>query len=90
MHGGYFNVSDHIFPLRFINRNLYVPLPLIGSLYPIMRNNGISSHDVSGSKYSELIERFDNVFENNPPLVYAAGHEHNIQVIQTDNYLNVV
>ena len=33
-HGGYFSWKDHIFPLTAANENLYIPLPIVGSLYP--------------------------------------------------------
>ncbi len=36
-HGGHFAVGDHLFPLRNVNSALWIPLPLIGSLYPLIR-----------------------------------------------------
>ena len=36
-HGGVFTLSNHLFPLRDINPNLYIPLPVIGSFYPLYR-----------------------------------------------------
>ncbi|MEO7767365.1 MAG: metallophosphoesterase, partial [Ferruginibacter sp.] len=36
-HGGYYNLKDHVFPLTNLCKNLYLPLPLIGSLYPLLR-----------------------------------------------------
>src|SRR6476661_6276846 len=33
-HGGYYNLKQHIFPLTDINPKLWIPLPVIGSLYP--------------------------------------------------------
>ena len=46
-HGGYFSLSDHLFPLRVLNSALFVPLPIIGSAYPIVRSFGISPEDLN-------------------------------------------
>ncbi|HLF13348.1 MAG TPA: metallophosphoesterase, partial [Bacteroidota bacterium] len=46
-HGGYFPVTDHIFPLRNINSWLWLPLPVLGSAYPIARASGYSEQDVT-------------------------------------------
>jgi hypothetical protein len=32
--------------------------------------------------YADWIEKTEAVFRNNPPLIYAAGHDHNLQVLQ--------
>ena len=34
-HGGYYNLKHHVFPLTNLSKNLYIPLPVIGSLYPL-------------------------------------------------------
>ncbi|MGH9260346.1 MAG: hypothetical protein ACRD08_10700, partial [Acidimicrobiales bacterium] len=80
-HGGHFNVKDHVFPLTAWQDWLWLPLPIIGSAYPIARKSGISNQDVSGSIYRRLRARLDTVFRDAPPLVYAAGHDHAQQVI---------
>ena len=33
-HGGVFTFKDHLFPLTNLKPNLYIPLPIIGSIYP--------------------------------------------------------
>ena len=80
-HGGHFNVQDHVFPLTAWKGWVWLPLPIIGSAYPIARRSGISSQDVSGSAYRRLRAALDTVFRELPPLVYAAGHDHAQQVI---------
>jgi hypothetical protein len=37
IHGGYFTLKQHIFPFTDLKPNLYIPLPVIGSIYPIAR-----------------------------------------------------
>jgi hypothetical protein len=82
VHGGHFGWEDHIFPLRNIKPWLWIPLPLIGSLYPALRSSGISRQDMSSGTYQRLIRAFRDAFADAPPALYAAGHEHNLQVIQ--------
>jgi hypothetical protein len=82
IHGGSFTLGDHIFPLRNFKRWLWVPLPLIGSVYPFARQMGISNQDVFGKKYQDLRRAFERVFRRYPPLVVASGHDHDLQVIR--------
>ena len=82
IHGGSFTVMDHIFPLRNFKRWLWVPLPLIGSIYPFARQMGISNQDISGRKYRQMRDAFERAFRRHPPLVVASGHDHDLQVIR--------
>lgn len=81
VHGGYFGWKDHLFPLRLAVPWLWLPLPLIGSLYPAARQHGISSQDLGSPAYQRLIAAFRRAFAGAQPALYAAGHEHNLQVI---------
>ncbi len=80
-HGGHFTVMEHIFPLREFNKWLWVPLPIIGSLYPIARKTGITHQDMSGSRNRTLRSSLDSVFVRHRPLAYASGHEHALQIL---------
>jgi hypothetical protein len=73
---------DHIFPLRNFKPWLWVPLPLIGSIYPFARQMGISNQDLSGGKYRQMREAFERAFGRYPPLVIASGHDHDLEVIR--------
>lgn len=35
-HGGYYTLKDYLFPLTLIRDNYYIPLPVIGAVYPLM------------------------------------------------------
>jgi hypothetical protein len=83
-HGGYFTWRDHLFPLLPAVHWLWLPLPLIGSLYPSARQQGISSQDVPSRPYQQMIKTFARAFADNPPSVYASGHDHNLQVIRDE------
>ena len=82
VHGGYFGLVDHIFPLRAIKSSLWIPLPLLGSLYPTARAEGISSQDLGSRAYRHMIRSLGAAFRAAPPALHAAGHEHNLQVIK--------
>lgn len=79
-HGGYFSIRQHVFPLTELHRSLYVPLPLIGSLYPLARWMGISSQDVHSRRYAALIRDMREATRGSS-VIWAAGHEHNLQRI---------
>jgi len=80
-HGGHFGWRDHIFPLRDYSSWLWLPLPALGSAYPLMRERGMWLEDATNSANRRMREAMDSVFARHPPLVYAAGHEHNLQVM---------
>jgi hypothetical protein len=82
VHGGAFTLTDHLFPLRNVKSWLWVPLPLIGSLYPFARTMGISNQDISGKRYGAMRRAFEAVFAEHPPLAIASGHDHHLQVIR--------
>jgi hypothetical protein len=81
-HGGYYSVGKHLFPLRAVKRWLWLPIPVLGSLYPLARMNGISNQDLSNSRNEFMRREFAGAFAKNPPLLYAAGHDHNLQVFK--------
>ncbi len=90
-HGGFFDWKVHIFPMRELVRWLWLPLPVIGSLYPLVRNFGVTNQDLSSSAYTEMKNRIDSVFNIYPPLAHIAGHEHVLQVLKgSDNYFHLV
>lgn len=83
-HGGYFSFTDHLFPLTAINKNLYIPLPVVGSLYPLLRSTLINPEDKKHPLYRDMIKQVDDVFEQFPNLVHVSGHEHGLQFIKAD------
>jgi calcineurin-like phosphoesterase family protein len=80
-HGGRFSAADALFPLRAVNSALWIPLPIIGLAYPAIRGMGISPEDVSNAAYRRLRASLDSAFACHPPAIYAAGHEHTLQVL---------
>jgi hypothetical protein len=81
-HGGHFTWRQHLFPLVDASRWAWVPLPLLGSLYPIARTSGITAQDLSSSEYQHWNAALRGAFEGNLPLLIAAGHEHTLQILE--------
>ncbi|GAA4306945.1 metallophosphoesterase [Mucilaginibacter gynuensis] len=89
-HGGYYSFKDHLFPLTAANKNLYIPLPVIGSLYPLLRTLFTNPEDTGHPLYKSMIARIDNVFKGYPNMVHVAGHEHGLQFIKNKQKVQVV
>jgi Calcineurin-like phosphoesterase len=90
VHGGKYSLKEHIFPLTSINKSLFIPLPVIGSLYPLLRSSIFSSpEDLKHPLYRNMIKQIDHTFEGFPNLIHVAGHEHGLQFIK-DNRVQIV
>jgi len=82
-HGGFYDFRDHIFPLTRLPQThwLWAPLPVIGSLYPAVRLAKNDPENLSSPAYQEMNKKLLSAFRAKPPLFYAAGHEHNLQIL---------
>jgi Omp85 superfamily domain/Calcineurin-like phosphoesterase len=89
-HGGYFTLKQHIFPLTELNPNLYIPLPVIGSIYPIARGVFGNIQDTRHPRYKDLIQRVEEVIKGHQNVVHVAGHEHTLQLLQHDSTTYIV
>jgi hypothetical protein len=81
-HGGRFSLEHHLFPLREARSWLWVPLPIIGSLYPLLRSSGVSPQDIPDRRNRVMREAIESALAETRPLAYVSGHEHNLQVLQ--------
>ncbi|MDX5346366.1 MAG: metallophosphoesterase, partial [Hymenobacteraceae bacterium] len=79
VHGGWFTFTDHIFPVAIVRDWAYLPLPIIGSMYPLARKYGGISQDIPHPSYQALKKGLLGIFEKYDNITYAAGHEHNLQ-----------
>lgn len=89
-HGGYMPFKTHIFPLTSWKPFLYVPLPVIGSIYPLYRSEVGHVQDIVHPKYQHMILEVSQVFEKHQQLIYAAGHDHNLQYIEDEGKQYIV
>ncbi|MDB5120453.1 MAG: hypothetical protein JWN56_1671 [Sphingobacteriales bacterium] len=78
-HGGYFTLKDYIFPLTLVRDNYYIPLPIIGSIYPLLRQYGVSRQDLSNKDYQQLRRGLLSILGDEKNIVIATGHEHALQ-----------
>ena len=85
IHGGYFTLADHIFPLSIVFKYAFVPLPIIGSIYPFARKYGGISQDLAYPAYAAYKTALTDIFAKYPNVVYSNGHEHNLQYFQEGN-----
>jgi len=79
-HGGYFPWREHVFPLRVFHRDLWIPLPVIGSIFPLARVLGVTDTDMMSPRYQLYIDRLRSLFTPGHPTLVAAGHEHSLQI----------
>lgn len=84
-HGGHFLWTDHLFPLRQLSPVLWIPLPVLGSIYPLARRWGASPQDISNGANRRMRNALEEAFAGHQPLVYASGHDHNLQVLDGEN-----
>ena len=87
-YGGYFSAADNIFPLREANKALYIPLP--GFLYTGYRKYLGLRQDLSNPQYKMLIDAILETFEGYSNIIYAAGHEENLQYVEKDSIFHVI
>jgi predicted phosphodiesterase len=79
LHGGKFTLKQHLFPLTAANKKAFIPFPVVGSIYPLYRQLFGAHEDMSHPRYKKLRKRLLNIFSHYRNLIYAAGHDHNLQ-----------
>jgi hypothetical protein len=81
-HGGIYGWKEHLFPLRELQRSLWIPLPILGSIRPLLRAFGASAQDIPSAANGRMRASIERGFGATPPLLYAAGHDHSLQVLR--------
>ncbi len=90
IHGGYFTLKQYIFPFTDVFKNAYVPLPIIGTIYPITRSVFGTSEDMKHPLYAQFINDMNNVVKGHQNVIFASGHEHSLQLIKDTGYYYIV
>ena len=87
-HGGFFDWRAHVFPFTHMAPWLWVPLPGVGSIYPLVRWHLIrSDQGLSSAEYRAMREALSGALASRTrrgPVLYVAGHEHSLQVLRGD------
>lgn len=89
-HGGYFTFKQHLFPLTEVNKNLYIPLPVIGSIYPLSRSWFGNIQDKPHPVYKDYIRSFDTLLNKHPYAIRVSGHEHTLQYLVENGQQHIV
>lgn len=84
-HGGKYTFRQHLFPLTDINRKLWIPLPIVGSIYPGFRRLLGSRQDITNPKYRLIRKTILESASQMDHLIWVNGHEHSLQYILRDS-----
>lgn len=89
-HGGYYGTGDYFFPLTSVQQNLYIPLPGIGALYPLLRATFSVQEDQGHPLYKTMVSKINGAFKGFPNLTNVSGHEHGLQFIKDHEHVQIV
>jgi hypothetical protein len=89
-HGGKYAPKMHFFPLTEINKNLYLPLPGLGTLAALGRGTIGSRQDLAHPGYRQMKKALLAGAGKNGSFIFAAGHEHNLQYIEDEKHQYIV
>jgi DNA repair exonuclease SbcCD nuclease subunit len=90
IHGGYFGLKQHIFPFTDLRKKLYIPLPVLGSIYPISRSVFGSPQDISYPAYTNMVNSIRAETKLHPNVIYATGHDHSLQLLKDTSHFYIV
>ena len=90
IHGGYFNLKQHIFPFTDYNPKLWIPLPVIGTIYPIARGVFGTPEDLHYPAYDNMIKEIEGIVKKYSNVLFVSGHEHTLQLIKDSSSYYIV
>jgi hypothetical protein len=91
VHGGAtYNIRHHVFPLTEAVPNLWIPLPIIGSIYPIARGIFGNIQDANHPLYRTMANTVQDVIEKHRNVIAVAGHDHSLQLLLHDSLHQIV
>lgn len=90
VHGGDYGWKEHLFPLTALNPNLWIPLPVLGSVYPISRGVFGNIQDIRHPLYQIMANTVEEALKDHPNAIVVAGHDHSLQLILKDSMPHIV
>jgi hypothetical protein len=84
-HGGVFPFRSHLFPLTDLSHGLYIPMPVIGSIYPLYRKWIGHIQDTAHPINKAFSNAIQKIMAQYTGSIYVAGHEHALQYITKDS-----
>lgn len=76
---GAFGIKDHIFPTTRIEPWLYLPLPVVGSLYPAYRSFLGAPQDQAHPAYKAWVQAFGETIVAHPNVVLISALDRSLQ-----------
>ncbi len=89
-HGGFFTIKQHIFPFTDAFPKFYLPLPVLGSVYPLTRAVFGTTEDMKHPLYQAMMADIEPIIKTHKNVIYVAGHEHTLQMIQDSGFNYIV
>ncbi len=90
LHGGVATAKDHLFPLTKVSPGLWIPLPIIGSIFPVYRQTIGSVQDQANLQHKGMVNTINELLITHKNLVHISGHEHALQHLAKHNVNYVV
>ena len=90
LHGGAYGLKQHIFPFTDLSPNLYIPLPIVGSIYPISRSVFGTPQDLKHPDYADMVTQVEAVMKSHPNVIFVHGHDHSLQYIKDSSFNYIV
>ena len=84
-HSGNFTAKTHLFPFTELNESLFIPMPVLGSLYAFYRGRIGTKQDIAHQEYKNLRDALLTAVKKNGSFIFVSGHEHNLQYLENQN-----
>ncbi len=89
IHGAKFSSAHHLLPFQELG--VPIPLPILGSVYPLFRSVTGSVQDIPHTRYQQLVGGLlEEAKKVGVKVIFAAGHEHDLQYFEDDDLKFVV
>jgi hypothetical protein len=81
VHGGAYTWKSHVFPFADAIHGLYIPMPIIGSIYPLTRGLFGTVQDINHPAYRSMVNTIVPVLQRHKNVVAVSGHDHSLQLV---------
>jgi predicted phosphodiesterase len=79
-----------LFPLTDIRKWAFLPLPVIGSIYPLVRAGIGTPQDLKNKNYRAMVHGIEAAVNSNSNVIFVAGHEHGLQLNKEKDFNYIV
>ena len=82
-------LKDHLFPLTSLNKNLYLPLPVAGSLYRFFKSGFAGPQNSRHPMYKDMVSSVDEVLKGSQNRIHVSAHAKGLQLVD-EEYIQVI